>query len=84
MDVNVTEILREATVVTAGAPAVPKRLATIVPAFNERERICDTIKALRAIEPRLVNTKSLSAFTSSMMVLRMVQDALPKLPVPTV
>ena len=57
MDVNVTEIPGEATVVTAGAPAVPKLLATIIPAFNEQERICDTIKALRAIEPRLCEHK---------------------------
>lgn len=47
------ELIHEATVAKPVSSAALKLLITIIPAFNEQERIFETIKALRAIEPCL-------------------------------
>jgi glycosyltransferase involved in cell wall biosynthesis len=52
MGVDSDELARAATVATVSPPAW-KLLITIIPAFNEQETISETVKALRAIEPRL-------------------------------
>jgi len=53
MSANASELVREAIVATPGSAAADKLLVTIIPAFNEQDRILETIQALRAIEPRL-------------------------------
>jgi glycosyltransferase involved in cell wall biosynthesis len=53
MEANATELIIERTVTTPVSPATAKLLITIIPAFNEQERIFETIQALRTIESRL-------------------------------
>jgi glycosyltransferase involved in cell wall biosynthesis len=53
MGADGNELIRAATVATPVCPAAAKLLITIIPAFNEQETISETVKALRAIEPRL-------------------------------